>query len=142
MLGELKAMLSGFPSVKFTGRVQPKELPLLYSLADLFVFPSTMDTFGMAVLEAQACGLVALVTDIGGPQEVIADGQTGRVLPSEDVEAWAGAVLGFQKMLATSPEKFEDMQKAARLRAIERFNWDEAIDDIFQTQKDNVRRST
>jgi glycosyltransferase involved in cell wall biosynthesis len=69
MLEELKSSLSGYPRVRFTGRVEPKDMPLLYSVSDLLVFPSTMDTFGMSVLEAQSCELPALVTNFGGPQE-------------------------------------------------------------------------
>lgn len=52
------------------------------------VFPSTMDTFGMAVVEAQAAGLPAIVTDIGGPWEIVDNSRTGYVLSLADPKAW------------------------------------------------------
>jgi glycosyltransferase involved in cell wall biosynthesis len=59
-LRELKAETWRYKRVRFLGRVDYSSLPEIYSSADLFVFPSTTDTFGMVVLEAQACGLPAL----------------------------------------------------------------------------------
>ena len=50
------------PLVVFTGRVDQEKLPDFYRRADLFLFPSVTDTFGRAVLEAQACGLPAIVS--------------------------------------------------------------------------------
>jgi len=74
--------------VRWLGRLDRAVLREWYNTADLFVFPSTMDTFGMAVLEAQAAGLPAIVTDIGGPQEIVANGRTGYVLSLAEPKAW------------------------------------------------------
>ena len=65
-----------------------KELPEIFSLSDIFVFPSNTDTFGMAVLEAQACGLPAIVTDIGGPQEIIKNNETGYIVSTDNPDEW------------------------------------------------------
>ena len=53
-----------------------------YASADLFVFPSATDTFGNVVLEAQASGVPVIVTDAGGPRELMIDGETGAVFPA------------------------------------------------------------
>jgi glycosyltransferase involved in cell wall biosynthesis len=67
------------PDVAFTGYLHGAELAAAYASADLFVFPSTTDTFGNAVLEAMASGLPAVVTDRGGPQEIVRRRNAGAV---------------------------------------------------------------
>jgi glycosyltransferase involved in cell wall biosynthesis len=74
--------------IHWLGRLDRAQLRQWYSAADLFVFPSTMDTFGMAVLEAQAAGLPAIVSDIGGPQEIVDNGRTGYILSLAEPKAW------------------------------------------------------
>ena len=54
--------------------------PQAYASADVFVFPSTTDTFGNVVLEAQASGLPVIVSDQGGPRELFKDGQSGFIV--------------------------------------------------------------
>lgn len=66
--------------VAFTGYLHGEELAAAYASADLFVFPSTTDTFGNAVLEAMASGLPTVVTDRGGPQELVGRRGAGRVV--------------------------------------------------------------
>lgn len=74
-------------NVVFTGYKQGDELIKLYSGADLFVFPSTTDTFGNVVLEAQACATPVIVTDSGGPMENIIPGETGIIVEGNCEEA-------------------------------------------------------
>ncbi|HEV3074810.1 MAG TPA: glycosyltransferase, partial [Thermoanaerobaculia bacterium] len=59
------------PEILFTGFLHGEDLARAYAGADVFVFPSTTDTFGNVVLEAQAAGLPAIVSDRGGPQEIV-----------------------------------------------------------------------
>jgi glycosyltransferase involved in cell wall biosynthesis len=80
------------PSHFFGFRHGP-ELSALYASADLFVFPSLTDTLGQVVMEAQSSGLPVLVSDKGGPKEVVVDGVTGLVLPSERPQAWTEAIV-------------------------------------------------
>jgi len=77
----------------FLGFRHGEELATLYASADLFAFPSTTDTLGQVVMEAQASGLSVLVTDRGGPKEVVRDGRTGLVLSPENPSAWTRAML-------------------------------------------------
>src|SRR5690348_3347506 len=67
-----------YPAI-FTGYLAGEELQCGYASADLFVFPSATDTFGNVVLEAQASGLGVIVSDEGGPRELMRDGETGVV---------------------------------------------------------------
>ena len=59
--------------VHFTGWVSHEDLPLLYNLADLFVFPSLYEGFGLPLVEAMACGCPVLTADRGSPPEVTGD---------------------------------------------------------------------
>jgi glycosyltransferase involved in cell wall biosynthesis len=69
-LGEMKKETADLPCL-FTGRLDGKELEAVYAFSDVFVFPSTTDTLGNEVLEAQASGIPVIVTDCGGPAENI-----------------------------------------------------------------------
>jgi glycosyltransferase involved in cell wall biosynthesis len=75
---EMEERLAGYPAL-FTGYLSGEELQCGYASADLFVFPSATDTFGNVVLEAQASGLPVIVSDEGGPRELMVDGETGVV---------------------------------------------------------------
>ena len=86
-MAKMKEELAGLPAY-FLGRQNDAQLQLLYSSAELFVFPSRTDTLGQVVLEAQASGLPVLVSDEGGPREMMDDGVTGKVLPATDEVAW------------------------------------------------------
>ncbi len=83
------------PHVLCTGRVNAFSMPALYNFADLQLFPSRTDTFDMVVLEGQACGLPSLVSNSGGPKEIIKPGKTGQIVTTDFVEDWENAVLEY-----------------------------------------------
>jgi glycosyltransferase involved in cell wall biosynthesis len=105
----LRERLTGLP-VHFAGRLGDARLSSFYANSDLLLFPSTTETLGQVVLEAQASGLPALVSNVGGPKEIIDDGLTGRVLPPGDVTAWANAAL---ELLADEPRRLRMSRTAA-----------------------------
>lgn len=91
----LEKRLGGI-GAEFTGFLPTEALAALYSASDVLVFPSVTETLGQVVTEAQACGLPAMVSDRGGPCEVVRHGTTGLVLPASepaDVECWAAALF-------------------------------------------------
>ena len=110
---ELEALL---PDAIFTGILTGRELGVAYASADLFVFPSTTDTYGNVVVEAMAAGLRVAVSDIGGPRELVKTSQMGRVLPARDASAW---VEGLTEMLGKLPPP-EERQVIARQAGGER----------------------
>jgi glycosyltransferase involved in cell wall biosynthesis/predicted metal-dependent phosphoesterase TrpH len=77
----------------FLGFRKGEELATLYASSDLFVFPSLTDTLGQAVMEAQASGLPALVSDQGGPKSIVRDGRSGYVLPGSATDLWVNAMV-------------------------------------------------
>lgn len=87
-----RALQRRLPSACFVGHQQGDALARWYAAADMFFFPSTTETFGNVVLEALASGLPAVVSDWGGPQDLVLDGETGFICPGKDIEAFAGAL--------------------------------------------------
>jgi glycosyltransferase involved in cell wall biosynthesis len=91
-LEEMKAALEGLP-VTFTGFLEGDDLAQAYASSDIFIFPSTTDTFGNVVLEAQASGLPVIVTDHGGPRENMIHGRTGFVVPAGQPDSVIEALI-------------------------------------------------
>ena len=117
--------------IHFMGMVDQAELLQYYETADLFVFPSTTDTFGMVILEAQSRGLPVLVTDVGGPQEIIEAGRTGHVLSLSDMGAWVKKIEEMHLLKTERPNEFAMMRAACRNHIMERHSWDEAFNDLL-----------
>jgi glycosyltransferase involved in cell wall biosynthesis len=89
---ELEKQLSGVP-VTFTGVLEGEELLRAIASADVKLFPSTTDTWGNAPLEAQASGLPVIVSNIGGPTELMLDGVTGLTVKGRNVQELCEAML-------------------------------------------------
>jgi glycosyltransferase involved in cell wall biosynthesis len=84
---KMEAELRG-KDAAFLGFRHGAELSAIYASSNLFVFPSTTDTLGQVVMESQGSGLPVIVTDQGGPKEVVEHGRTGFVLSAADADAW------------------------------------------------------
>jgi glycosyltransferase involved in cell wall biosynthesis len=106
---EMENRLAGYPAF-FTGYLDGEELSRGYASADLFLFPSATDTFGNVVLEAQASGLPVIVSDEGGPRELMLDWETGIVAPAGDTAALADAIT----CLVRDRQKMAEMGRNAR----------------------------
>ena len=111
-LDSLKENMKEYPNVHFAGVKAGKELAELYANADFFLFPSATDTFGNVIVESLASGTPALVTDKGGPQDIInnAKEKCGWVLPFKDLEAWKAQMQKCKEILST-PE-YEQMRSS------------------------------
>lgn len=116
--------------IVFTGRVNRDDLAQLYLMSDVFVFPSTTDTFGMVILEGHACGLPAIVTDVGGPQEIVSNGETGFVVKANDKQAWVAATVGMIDLKQQDPGMFAAMRQKAREASHGDYGWECVLDEM------------
>jgi len=80
----VRARIAGDPRlagrVRYVGPVAEEEKAALLSQTDLFVLPSTSDTSSVALLEAMACASACVASDVGGPSEIVRNGETGRLV--------------------------------------------------------------
>jgi len=79
-------------ATRFAGAVPHAEVPAWIARLDVYVAASRHESFGVAVVEASACGRPVVTSDAGGLREVVRDGETGFVVPSGDVPALAAAL--------------------------------------------------
>jgi glycosyltransferase involved in cell wall biosynthesis len=110
--------------VTFLGRVSP--VSEVYERNAIVVVPSRGEGFGMVALEAAERGRAAIVSDVGGLPEVVADAETGIVVPREDADALARAIV----QLLGDQELVRAYGAAARRRALDQFSAEGAADGI------------
>ena len=109
------------------------ELAAVLTQGTVFVCPSIYEPLGIVNLEAMACGLAVVGTATGGIPEVVADGQTGRLVPIEQLSDGTGTPLHPDQFVAdlariltevvSDPDRAADMGRAGRLRAEHVFGW-------------------
>jgi glycosyltransferase involved in cell wall biosynthesis len=133
-LEEMQQELAG-TSCTFTGYLHGEDLAAAYASCDLFLFPSTTDTFGNVVLEAQASGLPVIVTDAGGPQENLIPGETGLIIRGDSDESLLEAIQG----LLAQPEQLKVMGLTAR-RYMEERSSNAAFQATWRLFEEHARR--
>jgi glycosyltransferase involved in cell wall biosynthesis len=123
-----KALAAALPDAVFLGYLTGEPLAKAYASADVFVFPSTTDTFGNVIIEAQASGLPVIVSDLGGPRELVEDGITGLVTKAHDAEDVARAIT----LLVSDPKMRARMGEKARQSVLDR-SWPGAFQKFWHT---------
>ena len=99
MLEEYKTI---YPDVKFVGAKRGQELAKYFAMADVFVFPSRWDTFGIVMIEAMACGTPVAAYPCQGPLDVIDEGITGCMREDLKLAVDAALLLDRNQVLAGS----------------------------------------
>ncbi len=112
------ALAQLLPEACYTGYLSGTDLAKAYASADIFVFPSTTDTFGNVILEAQAAGLPVIVSDVGGPRELVTHGVNGLVTKGRNVADFTEAI----RRLVGDGSLRKEMGATAR-RAVEDRSW-------------------
>ncbi|MFZ5920626.1 MAG: glycosyltransferase [Chloroflexota bacterium] len=105
--------------VTFAGQIPQKELPRYYQMADLYISPSHVDGSSVSLMEALACGLPCLVSDIPANREWVRDGENGWLFPDGDAEALADKVMQAIRERRSLPE----IGRRARQTAEEKADW-------------------
>lgn len=103
------------PLVSFPGFVSRERLPELLEQATVYVAPTQYETFGYTILEAMACGVPVVATNVGAIPELVEDGATGLLVPPRDANALADAI---SDLLADEPRRLK-MGERARQKAVE-----------------------
>lgn len=103
--------------VRFLGMVDDAELTRLYAACDVFVAPSRYESFGLILVEAMRQGRPVVAGDVGGMREIVAEGETGLLVPPGDATALRRALAG---LLASEPVR-RRMGERARRRYLEHF---------------------
>jgi glycosyltransferase involved in cell wall biosynthesis len=111
----LEGIRARYPKVNYLGVLEREELAKVYAAADVFVFPSKTDTFGLVLLEAMACGLPVAAYPVTGPRDVIGDSKAGVL--REDLRIACLEALKLRR---------EDALARARL-----FTWRAATEQFF-----------
>lgn len=124
--------LGVYNDVRFLGKQDPVEEIL--SIADVFLMPSGSETFGLAALEAMACEVPVVATDVGGLPELVEHGETGFLCPIDDVDEFTECT----RMLLTDDDLHEEMASAARKRAVEVFDVDRVV-PLYEQYYEQVR---
>jgi glycosyltransferase involved in cell wall biosynthesis len=120
--------------VRFLGRVVP--VAPVYERNAIAVIPSRGEGFGMVALEAAERGRAAIVSDVGGLPEIVADRETGLVVPVEDDQALAAAIVE----LARDPDRVAAMGAAARRRALDHFSVRASVDGVEAVYREELAK--
>jgi glycosyltransferase involved in cell wall biosynthesis len=111
----LEKIRGRFPAINYLGVLERDDLAKVYAAADVFVFPSKTDTFGLVLLEAMACGLPVAAYPVTGPRDVIGDSKAGVL--HEDLRTACLGALELER---------EDALARSRL-----FTWRAATEQFF-----------
>lgn len=114
------------PNMTFVGYLKGEQLAELYAASDLFVFPSSTETFGNVVLEANACRTAVIGARAGGVQEIIRHGETGLLCEPKSVEDMVNNIC----RLIDNPSLIKRMGMKARKFAL-RQSWDTIFSDLL-----------
>ncbi len=95
----------------------------LLHCADLFLLPSESESFGLAALEAMACGVPVVTSDAGGLPEVVIEGEVGHLLPVGDFEGMADAGVA----ILSDPKEHRRYSENARAHAVERYSVERVV---------------
>lgn len=147
MLDELKEQVNAMgiaDKVYFTGYLNSKDVTKMYKCADVAVFPSTYEPFGIVALEGMLSGTPVVVSDVGGLNEIVEHGVNGMKSYAGNPNSLADSILS----LLFDPALCANVAKKARTKVKENYNWAKIAQDthftyqkaICQTMAEKQRR--
>jgi glycosyltransferase involved in cell wall biosynthesis len=126
------AQLGIEPNFRLAGFVSDEELPSYYNVADLFVLPSKSgEGLPLVALEAMACGLPVIATNVGGIREVLSE-DYGKLVPPNQPELFAKAALDFAAV------DFSSRKKELRAMMEEKFSWDANVERLVEIYEELI----
>lgn len=139
---EVKKKNADLTRLFFGGRLDRFKLPAIYAAADLFLFPSGTDTFGMSVLEAQACSLPAIVSSRGGPKEIIINESTGFSISTERLDLWVRKTRDILDSINLCPDKYLELRFRTREHTIKAYDWNVVLDDLVGQDASSIDQTS
>lgn len=130
-LAALATRLGLDSQLRWIGAVDHRQVPARLQGMDVYVAVSRDDSesFGVAVVEASACALPVIVSDAGGLPEVVEHGVTGLVVPREDPQALADAIVA----LAADALRRARLGAGGRARVLQHYDWPRCVDRLLAT---------
>ena len=128
MLDELKAQVEAMglgQKVYFTGYLNAKQVSKMYKCADISVFPSTYEPFGIVALEAMLAGVPTVVSDVGGLNEIVEHGVDGMKSYAGNPNSLADSILE----LLCNPQLCESISKKAKTKVKNEYSWTKIAQD-------------
>ncbi len=110
----------------FTGAVPFDEIPKYLNMLDVYVALSNVESFGVAVLEASACELPVVVSDVGGLPEVVINNETGFIVPNGNIDKAAESI----EFLIKNSDKAEKMGRNGREFVKEKYQWENNVETL------------
>ncbi|ADL13640.1 glycosyltransferase family 4 protein [Acetohalobium arabaticum] len=118
-------------NVKFTGYVEEKDFPVLMNGAEIFVFPSLYEGFGLPPLEAMGAGTMVIASNKASVPEVIGD--AGILLEPKDIDGWVEAI---KSALADEKKKKKYVNKG--LERVNKFSWTKTAEELYSIYEKEV----
>lgn len=138
-LEELAMHLGLGERTRFMGRVDRAAIPRYFAACNVFALASTVEAAGNVLFEAMASARPVVCTDAGGPQEYVADGETGFVVPVGDVESMAARI----GQLLADPALQDALGREGRRRTVTEFSYERMVADVIAVYEDALSaRST
>lgn len=124
-------------AVTFLGKIPHEQVPTTIQSMDIFAVPSTenSESFGVAAVEAMACGVPVVVSNVGGLPEVVIANETGIVIEKESPDQLAEALI----RLANSPEMRETMRRRGVEHVATNYDWIKNANYMESLYKDYLR---
>lgn len=124
-------------NVVFHGAVSHEKVPEMLNRLDIYAALSRFDSesFGVAILEASACGLPVVVSDADGPAEVVNNNVTGYVVPRESPEAAAEVILN----LVTDPIKRKQMGQKGIEHVRAHYTWARSVEIMCEAYEETIK---
>jgi glycosyltransferase involved in cell wall biosynthesis len=122
--------------VTFGGQISQTDLPRWYHMADLYISPSHVDGSSVSLMEALACGLPCLVSDIPANKEWVIEGENGWLFPDGDADALAAKIIAAMGQRVRLPE----IGRASRRSAEQRADWKKNADVLMNVYRSLVEK--
>lgn len=119
--------------INFKSYIPREDMVKEYHAADLFILPSYNEGMSNALLEAMACGLPVVVTDVGGTTELVEEGENGYIFKAGSVNQ----LFTILKNIIENPQNLRELGERSRIKGIE-LNWDFIIEKYHKLLRNTI----